>query len=230
VVNPYLDNDRDINTRLAQTQQERRADTRRRLLSAARDVVASRGVAGASVDALAKAAGRTSGAVYAQFGNKGGLVLALLDHWRDATAGAIASDLSSTASADARLASLWRNFIDPPGDGGDVWVLLEHELWLYACRTPAVQAQVAARYDSARKHLASGLPAFGAPSNSATGGQQPGGDPGPGVDERPPGEIAALVIALMIGLEMQRRLDPAAVSDDLALAGLRALLNKTSPE
>jgi len=32
------------------------------------------------------------------------------------------------------------------------------------------------------------------------------------------------MIALLIGLEMQRRIDPGAVSDDLALSGLRALL------
>ena len=43
----------------ALTQEQRRAETRRRLLEAARGVVADRGVAGASVDAVAGAAGRT---------------------------------------------------------------------------------------------------------------------------------------------------------------------------
>jgi AcrR family transcriptional regulator len=183
------------------TQQQRRAETRERLLAAARDVIAERGVAGASIDALAEAADRTSGALYAQFGSKDGLLLALLDHWKDATSGAIAADFESTDDVDERLRSLWRNFVDPPAEGGDVWVLLEHELWLYACRTPAVREQVAARYEGARHDLGSHLPAPDRADHAGT-----------------------LVIALMIGLEMQRRLDPDAVTDDLALAGLRSLL------
>ena len=191
---------------MAKTQQERREDTRQRLLCAARDIVAERGVAGASIDALAEAAERTSGALYAQFGSKDGLLLALLDHWKDATSGAIAADFSSTADLDARLDSLWRNFVDPPADGGDVWVLLEHELWLYACRTPAVRARVAARYERARDHLGSALVAEDG---------RPHGDASP--------ELGTLLIALMIGLEMQRRLDPDAVTDELARDGLRAL-------
>ncbi|HWW52956.1 MAG TPA: TetR/AcrR family transcriptional regulator [Acidimicrobiales bacterium] len=183
---------------MAKTQQERRADTRQRLLTAARDVIAERGVAGASVDALAEAADRTSGALYAQFGNKDGLLLALLDHWKKATANAIEADFEATSSIDERLRSLWANFINPPADGGDAWVLLEHELWLYAGRNPAAREQVAARYADAREDLGAGLAV--------------------------PSEVATLLIALMIGLEMQRRLDPDAVDDEVALVGLRTLL------
>ena len=192
---------------MAKTQQERRADTRQRLLTAARDLIAERGVAGASIDALAEAADRTSGALYSQFGNKDGLLLALLDHWKEATATAIAAEFEATSSVDGRLGALWANFVNPP-DNGEAWVLLEHELWLYACRNAAAQGQVAARYHSAREQLAGALP-VAAPAQ------------GPA-----PVDAATLVIALMIGLEMQRRLDPDAVSDDLALAGLRALVGR----
>ena len=190
---------------MPKTQQERRADTRQRLLAAARDLIAERGVAGASIDALAEAADRTSGALYSQFGNKDGLLLALLDHWKEATATAIAAEFEATSSVDGRLGALWANFVNPP-DNGEAWVLLEHELWLYACRNAAAQDQVAARYHSAREQLAGALPVAAASQGPA------------------PVEAATLVIALMIGLEMQRRLDPEAVSDDLALAGLRALV------
>ena len=192
---------------MAKTQQERRADTRQRLLSAARDVIAERGVAGASIDALAEAADRTSGALYAQFGNKDGLLLALLDHWKEATATAIAAEFEATSSIDGRLTALWANFVNPPANA-EAWVLLEHELWLYACRNATAQDQVAARYHSAREHLAGALPVAAASPC------------------RTPVEAATLVIALMIGLEMQRRLDSDAVSDDLALAGMRALLGR----
>lgn len=50
---------------MARTQDERKAETRQRLLQAAGELIAERGVAGASVDALAEAAERTSGAIYA---------------------------------------------------------------------------------------------------------------------------------------------------------------------
>jgi AcrR family transcriptional regulator len=173
--------------------------------------VAARGVAGASVDALAEAADRTSGALYAQFGGKDGLLLALLDAWKEATATKIAADFEAASSQDQRLDSLWRNFVDPPADGGDAWVLLEHELWLYACRHPQALPIVAARYEDARDRLAAALPC------SSDGARREHDAP-----DRP--GLAALLIALVIGLEMQRRLDPASVSDELALVGLRALL------
>ena len=206
---------------MARTQAERRSETRQQLLAAARDVVAARGVAGASVDALAEAADRTSGALYSQFGGKDGLLLALLDAWKDATATVIAAEFESAHGIDDRLASLWRNFANPPADGGDAWVMLEHELWLYACRNPHAAPPVAARYEDARRHLAEALPG----GRGSRGEALPGGRGERGEGGRPDGGLAALLIGLVIGLEMQRRLDPSAIPDELALAGLRALLH-----
>ena len=57
------------------TQGERKAETRARLLSAAATVFADLGIEGASVDAIAETAGRTSGALYAHFGSKEGLLI-----------------------------------------------------------------------------------------------------------------------------------------------------------
>jgi AcrR family transcriptional regulator len=192
---------------MAKTQEQRRAETRQQLLEAARDVVARRGIAGASVDAVAEAADRTSGALYGQFGGKEGLLVALLDAWKEATASVIAADFEVSSNRDEQLESLWRNLADPPADGGDAWVLLEHELWLYACRHPGARPAVAARYEDARRGLAGAFPgaAIGDATSSVEG-------------------LASLLIALVVGLEMQRRLDPAAISDELAIAGLRALV------
>jgi len=61
------------------TQAERRADTRARLLAAARRAFAERGYEGASVDYVGDLAGCTKGAVYDHFESKHGLFLALLD-------------------------------------------------------------------------------------------------------------------------------------------------------
>ena len=51
------------------TQGERRAETRQRLLDAAADLFATRGIEASSVDAIAEAADRTSGAIYDHFGD-----------------------------------------------------------------------------------------------------------------------------------------------------------------
>ena len=52
---------------MARTQEQRRADTRARLLDAAAQLFATRGIDAVSVDAVADAADRTSGAVYDHF-------------------------------------------------------------------------------------------------------------------------------------------------------------------
>jgi len=185
------------------TQEERKAETRQRLLDAATALIAERGVAGTSVDAMAEAAERTSGAVYAHFGGKEGVLVALLDELKDAVSAAIVEE-SLGDDDEQHLAVLWRNFVTPPPVAGDVWLLLEHELWLYACRNPEARPLVAARYEAAREGIAESVAE----------------DP----DARDP-VVGTLLIALMIGLEMQRRLDPAAVPDEVAFRGMRALLD-----
>jgi AcrR family transcriptional regulator len=183
------------------TQAERRTETRDRLLAAAASLFAQRGVAGVSVNAVAELAERTSGAVYDHFGSKEGLLVALLDQWKQATADVIAAEFEAAETLDERLAALWQNFVAPPEDSSAQWVLLEHELWLYACRNAGVSEAVAERYANARARLAVGLS-----------------------DDAPDDDAATLLIALVIGLEMQRRLDPGAVTNELALRGLRRLV------
>jgi AcrR family transcriptional regulator len=61
------------------TQAERRADTRARLLAAARRTFARHGYSGTSLERISEAAGCTKGALYDHFGSKEGLFLALLD-------------------------------------------------------------------------------------------------------------------------------------------------------
>lgn len=206
---------------MPQTQEQRRADTRRRLLDAARTVVADRGISAASVDAVAGAADRTSGALYDHFGGKEGLVLALLDEWKDATAEATEADLSHAEDPDGRLRSIWANFAVPTAEGGQEWVLLEHELWLHACRQadrqPELRETVAARYEAIRERMGAYL-AGGTLSAGAAAAEY-----------RDARARATLMIGLMVGLEMQRRVDPEAVDDALAVAGLRAL-SETAPD
>lgn len=173
------------------TQGERRAQTRTALLDAAADLFATRGVDGASIDAIAEAAGRTSGAVYDHFGGKDGLLFALLEGWVDDVSAVIGAELATATTLDEQMAALWRNVSRPvAGDGR--WIALEHELWSYA-----------ARHDEAREHLARRYRAAW-----------------DGVDRLAGTGAGPAVIGLLLGLEMMRRIDPDAVTDDLAIAAL----------
>ncbi len=183
------------------TQGERRAETRRRLLTAAAELFAERGVDGASIDAVAERAERTSGAVYDHFGGKDGLLFALLDGWVDDVATVIGAELTTATTLDERLGVLWRNVSSPvAGDGR--WIALEHELWSYAHRNPAAREHLARRYRGAWRGV-----------DEAVGGWSDGD-----------AEVGPAVIGLLFGLEMMRRVDPDALTDELAIGALRGVV------
>lgn len=196
---------------MARTQQTRKQETRARLLAAAADLFARKGFEGVSIDEIADAADRTSGSVYAHFGSKAALLQAVAEHHKNQVAAATEAELVARQS-DFGLETLWRNFVDPAGDDGDAWVLLEHELWLFAARQGTAsdaQTALADRYAEARHYMAEAVRAWLGPD----------ADP-----PAPAHQIPTLLLGLMLGLEMQRRIDPGAVPDDLALAALRRLL------
>jgi AcrR family transcriptional regulator len=193
---------------VARTQEARKADTRGRLVAAARRLFAARGVDAVSVDAIADEADRTSGALYAHFGSKQGLVLAVLDSMRNDLATAISADAEAT-ELPRRLRALWRNVSRPPDEDGDLWLLLEHELWLRAAREPDVAAALASRYAAGRRQMRSSFEAW-----AGDAGVEP---------PAAPDALPTLVLALLLGLEMQHRLDPRSVSERTAVAGLAAL-------
>ncbi len=178
------------------TQGQRREQTRTALMNAAARLFAERGVAESSVDAIAELAGRTSGALYDHFGNKEGVLFALLERWVDDVAVVVSAELITADSLEQRMAALWRNISEPTvGDG--TWIALEHEMWSYA-----------ARHDSARQHLANRYRAAWA------GIDVEWADPIDGTS------IGPVVIGLLLGLEMMRRVDPDALTDDMAIAAL----------
>jgi len=198
---------------VSQTQEERKAETRARLLAAAADLFAEQGIDAVSVDAVAEAAGRTSGSVYAHFGSKQGLLLALLDWWKDSVRTVLLAEVAVSESPRGQLAAVWENVSGPVGPTGDAstrWSLLEHELWLRATRDDEVAQVIRARDADARRFSARQLAGW----TAAVGARPTAG----------PDELAVLVRALLTGLAMQRRLEPDTVSDDLAVRGLSALL------
>lgn len=180
------------------TQPERRARTRQALLDAAAGLFAERGIDGASVDAIAEAAGRTSGAVYDHFGGKEGLLFALLEAWVDDVTAVVGAELAAARSLDEQMAALWRNVARPvTGDGR--WIALEHELWRYAARNEAARSRLAARYRAAWEGIDSAW-------------------------ARPGATVGPAVMGLLLGLEMMHRIDAGSVPDELAVGALRSVV------
>ena len=184
------------------TQGERRTLTRQALLAAAARLFAEQGVDNSSVDAIARAAGRTSGALYDHFGSKEGLLFALVDGWVDDVAVVIAAELVNAPTRPEKVAALWRNFADPAvGDGR--WIALEHELWSFASRSDDARARLAERYR--RAFAAMDADAMWAGDDADT--------------------VAPAVVGTLLGLEMVRRVAPDAMSDDLAVTTLLGVLD-----
>ena len=200
---------------VAQTQEERKAETRARLLTAAAQRFAEHGIDAVSVDAVAEAAGRTSGAVYAHFGSKQGLLLALLDSWKDSVLAVLLAEVAVTESPLGQLAAVWANVAGTADERPAGWPLLEQELWLRAARDPEVANVLRTRNAEARRFTARRLAGW-----SAAVDAEPVADPD---------QLAVLVKALLTGLAMQRRLDPDSVHDDLAVRALAALLGLPAP-
>jgi AcrR family transcriptional regulator len=201
------------------TQGERRAETRTRLLDAAAELFAERGIEASSIDAIAALAGRTSGAVYGHFGGKEGLLAALLESWVDDVSAVIGAELIAATTLDERLAALWRNVATPPS-GDARWIALEHELWSYAVRHDETRAYLARRYRAAW----AGVDAAAREWLGDPGPDGPDGSDGTGGDLDDGMEVGAAVIGLLMGLEMMRRVDPAAVTDELAVAALHGVV------
>lgn len=195
---------------MAQTQQQRRAETRARLVAAATALFAERGVDAVSVDAVAEAAGRTSGAVYDHFGSKQGLLLAVLDDWRDAVVGAILGEFAVADRMEDRLRSVARNVVVTPSPHVRRGLQLERQLEDQARRDPAVAAVLRGRRADAQRWLTRGLAAWAAD-----------GRLGPGTD---PAVVALTLRAVVAGLVAQHQLDPASLDESSAAAALGAVL------
>src|SRR3954447_22787886 len=192
------------------TQEERKADTRARLIAAAADLFARKGFHATSAEAVASAADRTTGALYDHFGGKEGLLVGLLERWVEQTIIDLTASLEDEPDIDARLGALWRGIVRRDSETGDAWLLLEFELWLHAVRDPEMGLVGAERFQLMRDGLAGGLIEWS---------QEFGFDlPAPAP------ELAAQCIGLLVGLAFQYRLDPAVVPERSVVDGLRRLL------
>jgi AcrR family transcriptional regulator len=192
---------------------ERRAQTRERLLDAATDVFNRLGYHGASLEAVAEAAGYTKGAVYSNFASKQDLFFALAEH------------RSVSAGLEEKRADLERmpidEFVDAMGEllrtqaqRDQTWDVLTIEVWLAAMRDPALREIVAAANREMRAELGAILEAKLADAGIVT--------------PFPADELASLVSALGSGLILQFYLEPGAIDPELLPRALRRLLGLPS--
>ncbi len=180
---------------------QQKAATRRRLLDAAQAVFARKGYHGASVDEIAREAGATTGALYANFAGKEDLFLELLDHsiagdvrgYTDAVAGGGTLEQQARAGADQ-----WMRVLSERPEYFPLFI----EFWAYAIREPAARERFAARMAAFR--LATGRMV-------ATGAREQEIE----VDPEHAEPLGTFVNALANGLALEKLVDPEAVPDHL---------------
>lgn len=185
--------------------------TRRALLDAARDVYAERGYDGTSVAQIARRAGMTTGAVYANFESKDDLLTTLLEERAIALTATLAERLQAEGTLAGRIEVLlaWysnRGQRESVGGGR-----LTFDLLRQSYDNPAVRRRLAAIYQTARATAGAALRAEAA----ARDVQLP----------MAPEALAGLAIALVDGILVQQLVfDGNAVIDEvraaLALVGL----------
>lgn len=195
---------------MGRTQEERRIETRSLLIDAAADLFAHKGFHAVSAEAVAAAAGRTTGALYDHFGGKEGLLVALLEQWVDQTVIDLTASLEGAESIDAHIGALWGGVLHRESETADAWLLLEFELWLHAARDPELAVVGSERFRIMRSGLAGGLQEWAETFDFEL--------PAP-VDE-----VAGQVLGLIIGAAFQYRLDPTATNTSSVTDGIRRLI------
>jgi AcrR family transcriptional regulator len=124
------------------TREESRAETRRRLVDAARELFTSQGFDGTSVEQIAERAGYTRGAFYSNFDDKDDVFLELYDQRMAAEIDEISGLMHQSASPAEMLETL-RARSERTFDVA--WQMLSTELWLYAMRNPRARPKFVAR-------------------------------------------------------------------------------------
>jgi AcrR family transcriptional regulator len=184
-----------------------RDQTRQRLFAAAADVFSSRGIGGASIEAIAEAAGFTRGAFYSNFASKDELIIEML-----------ADHAQQSAERNRRLLEHYRDPVDfvaasrteVPADDDLLGrhPLLHMELILYVARSKEQRPELAKRLRARREMTAEII----AVTNKSAG-------PGQFVDP----SWAGMLLALEDGFRLHRLIDPGETPEDAFLEAVQEL-------
>src|SRR3984885_9764699 len=182
------------------TRAQGKANTRERLLAAARSAFASGGFHGASVEEIASRAGFSTGALYSNFDGKEDLFLELMEREIEEHAKEIERAVAQRTSVAERAtggARQWMSMIEREPE----LLLLFMEFWAYGVRDANVRPKVAARFAQVRRLLTKLIE--------------------DGVREfdlelaLPAEQLAVAIDALADGIARQKLADPSAVPDEL---------------
>jgi len=182
-----------------------RDDTRDKLFEAAAQMFEEQGIGGASIEAIAAAAGFTRGAFYSNFKSKDELIIAMIE---DHVAQSIRRNLDLLAEHKTMpeflnaLRSMDRSRQDPLGRSP----LLHMEMILFVARAEKRRPELAKRLRARRKLVADIVET--AAKNSGKNGA------------RNPEWIAAIVLALEDGFRLHRLIDPETTPPDSFLRAI----------
>jgi AcrR family transcriptional regulator len=177
------------------TREEKKAQTRERLIEAAARVFAEKGFANTSLDEVADTAGLTKGAVYSNFENKEDLMRAVLQAQQDRMHSI--GDAAGDGTREEQAAAAARLFGETVAEERDAF-LLYLEFLAYTLRNPQLFPDFIARHRAGRKDVARMIEEHG--GNSAW---------------TDPEQKALIFDVIGNGIALEKLIDPAAVPDDL---------------
>src|SRR5829696_9645152 len=184
-----------------------RDDTREKLFEAAARVFEEQGIGGASIEAIAAAAGFTRGAFYSNFKSKDELIIAMLEDHVEQSIGRIRDLLEkhrNLADFIDALKTMDRSQQDPLGRAP----LLHMEMILYVARAEKRRPELAKRLRARRKLVADIVVAT----------TQEVGDPA---------WAGAMLLALEDGFRLHRLIDPESTPADSFLRAVGELQKLT---
>jgi AcrR family transcriptional regulator len=176
-----------------------RDDTRDKLFEAAARVFEEQGIGGASIEAIAAAAGFTRGAFYSNFKSKDELIIAMLEDHVEQSMGRIRDLLDRHKNLEDfidALKSVNRSAQDPLGRSP----LLHMEMILFVARAEKRRPELAKRLRARRKLVTDIIETTARNSGRTT--------------IRNPEWAGALVLALEDGFRLHRLIDPETTPSD----------------
>jgi AcrR family transcriptional regulator len=197
------------------TPDRRRELTRSHLLDAAAQVFAREGFHGASIDAIAAAAGFTKGAVYSNFKNKEDLFIALLEQRVERQVEVVRETMANADYSDEDLHEQWVPLTTSMLWGDREWTLLSLEFALYAARNPSAARKLAALNRLSRELLVPlvehQIAVLGTSLDIAAE------------------DLVEIFFAMFNGISMRHVTDPEVGSDELVEASMKFLLRALLP-
>lgn len=188
---------------------EQRAETRARLIAAAKGIFVDVGFHAASIEDITDQAGFSRGAFYWNFDSKEDLFLTVAEEALEERVAHVRSIFDNDPTPDAFFSALTRDNASRTGTGD--WSFAFTEFAFHAVRNPDLRQRLAALQQRVRDTTAELVEA----QASALGLILP----------LPASELAMMEIALEDGLWLQRLIDPDNVPEDFLFRFLTYVLN-----